>query len=145
MTLGYVDTSALAKRFLGEPKRDEFNIWYAQMRPVWTSDLTRLEMDSLLARRLAEKQINAAHVDKVTEALDAEVGIWCMTVAVDPADLASARRLVSAYGAPGLRSLDALHLATALRLHATELATADRAMAKVALALGMTVAWFGVA
>lgn len=143
MTIAYVDTSALAKRFLGEAGREEFNAWYARLRPVWTSELARLELDSLLARLRAQAALDAPGSDAIDNAMAAEAGIWFLTADLLPADIASARQLVRRYGGIGLRSLDALHLATALRLRASELATADRALARAAEAAGVSVIWFG--
>lgn len=143
MTVAYVDTSALAKRFLGEAGRDEFNTWYAKARPVWTSELARLEFDSLLARLRSQAALAGPEAGAIEDAMAAEAGIWFLIADLQSVDIASARQLVRQFGGIGLRSLDALHLATALRLGAGEMATADRALARAAEAAGVSVVWFG--
>ncbi len=54
----YFDTSALAKWYLNESRSDEVEEYIRKKGPVAISDLSVLEMRSLLARRPREKSID---------------------------------------------------------------------------------------
>ena len=60
---------------------------------------------------------------------------WCTLVDVSPAVLRGARRLASA----SLRTLDAIHLASALRVEADELVAYDARLLEAALEQGLRV------
>ena len=60
---------------------------------------------------------------------------WCTLVDVSPAVLRGARRLASA----SLRMLDAIHLASALRVEADELVAYDARLLEAALEQGLRV------
>ena len=54
----YFDTSALAKWYLNEPRSEEVEEYIQAHGPVGISDLTVVEMRSLLSRRRREKSID---------------------------------------------------------------------------------------
>jgi len=139
----YVDTSALAKRYLNEKRSREFEEYAARNLPVAISRLTVLEFRCLLARRRRAGEINAHLERDLFAAFEEDVRAGALTVhPLEDAHAAAAVEIVARLKAQPLRSLDALHLAIALQIGATEVATADRAMATAATALGLKTARF---
>jgi uncharacterized protein len=140
----YVDTSALAKWYVAEPGSEAFEAFVRGSDAVVISRLTVVEMRCLLARRR-----RARTIDGRTEA-----GAWSLfledvtggALAVEPmpdARFPEALALIQQLPDLPLRTLDALHLATARAADATTVATADDVMRRAAEALGMNVAFFG--
>lgn len=124
----YVDTSALAKLVVIEPETMPLQTWLVdQDEPLVTSDLTRTE----LMRAVRRGAPDLAH--RVREVLDI-VALIAATGAIFDA----AGRLEPA----ALRSLDAVHLATAIDLgdDLDGLVTYDDRLALAARAYGITVA-----
>lgn len=123
----YADSSALVKLVL---------------REQWSTDLTVFlnnEADRLVSSALAEVEVirgvrvAEAEVEAEEEAL--EMLASCVLVAVDHESLQEARRLAG----PSLGTLDAIHLASALRSGASTLVTYDRQLGRAARELGMRV------
>lgn len=125
----YLDTSALVKLIVDEPESAALRRYLADIPTdtLFTAALTRTELVRT-ARR-----INAA---AVTEARRALSGI--ATVTMTAAILDAAANL----DPPLLRSLDAIHLATALRAGGDlrAVVTYDARMAEAAAALAIPVA-----
>ncbi len=125
----YLDTSALVKLIVDEPESAALRRYLADILTdtLFTAALTRTE----LVR--AARRINTA---AVTEARRALSGI--ATVTVTPTILDAAANL----DPPLLRSLDAIHLATALRAGGDlrAVVTYDTRMAEAAAALAIPVA-----
>lgn len=122
----YADTSALVKLVLEEPEAAALRLYLAEVGPVVTSALTATELVRAVRRvnRDLEAAANAV-IDALTLA-DLEVGI-----------LAAAGTLAP----PQMRTLDAIHLATALALgdELDALVTYDTRMAAAARAAGLRV------
>jgi predicted nucleic acid-binding protein len=100
VTVAYLDTSALAKLAIAEAETEALRAWLADHQaPVATSALAAVELrraarrHSHAAARAAEQIL--AGVDHISIGLDVITG----AAAIDP---------------PSLRTLDAIHLATAL-------------------------------
>lgn len=138
MTEPYIDTSALAKWYLNEPRSEEFEAFIRQQESAAISRLTVLEFRSLLARRRRAKEIDARIEGRVFSAFESDVrkGFLVIRPLQDEHALAAIEILTRLRNHP-LRSLDALHLAIAQDLGAACIATADRVLAEVALALGI--------
>jgi predicted nucleic acid-binding protein len=142
--LVYLDTSALLKRYVSEPNSDVFDDYLAGLLPAAISRLTLVEIRSGLARKRREGAI-AAHHEQAAMAevrLDIQDGLLNVLPAADQ-HFVDAGHLIDRLADLPLRTLDALHLATARSIGADELATADQIMARAAAALGMRVAFFG--
>ena len=140
----YVDTSALAKRYLPEPRADETDSFLTVQAQLLVSGLTTVEMRSLLARRrrlnelssAQEMMVFASYLDDITQGFLSERPVT--------ADLfAAAMHMFSLLPDQPLRTLDALHLAACQQHGAQVLATADGHMRAAAAALGMAVEYFG--
>lgn len=97
----YVETSALLKLLLPEPEGDELSLELDRW-PDWvTSELTTVECRRALVRERANASVRA-RADHVLAR--------CVLVRIDALVLRLAERI----GPRELRSLDAIHLATAL-------------------------------
>lgn len=127
----YLDTSAVLKRIFIEKESDALQdalsaVLAADGRFV-TSALARIEVSRALRRRSdAEPPVRLARA--FVEAL---AGV--ATAAITDEIVESARII----GSPFLRSLDAVHLATAVALGVDELWTYDQRMAEAAEELGI--------
>ena len=139
----YFDTSALAKWYLNEPKSDEVEGYIQEHGPVHISDLTAVEMRSLLARHRREKNINASLETQIFAAFQEDIRQKSLICHALPNTLAAATiNILSLLPEVPLRTLDALHLAIAREILADTIATADRVMALGAKALGLLVVSF---
>lgn len=99
--LVYADTSALAKLIVEEPESNALVEWMHETQSqLVTSWLTHVELRRVIARRAPWR------APDVSDLLNA-----CQTLALDMETFESAARVPPAE----LRSLDALHLAAALR------------------------------
>lgn len=141
--IAYVDTSALAKWYLPERGAEAFTAFIVDVPTAVISRLTILEMRCLLARRrrsgdidtTAERAAYRLFQDDIQRG-DLEV------VAVADEHVVAAIALIERLADQPLRTLDALHLAIARDAAATVIATADRAQATAAAALGLEVVSF---
>ncbi|MEO5704179.1 MAG: type II toxin-antitoxin system VapC family toxin [Candidatus Limnocylindrales bacterium] len=123
--VAYADASALAKLILVEPESIAFHHWYTEADRVTTSRVGIVE-----TLRAANRQPHdPTHRDHVVE--DIEV------IELDPA----IARMAAGLGPGTLRTLDAIHLATALSLgpDLDAFVTYDDRLAAAARAIGLPV------
>jgi predicted nucleic acid-binding protein len=124
----YVESSALLKLLLPEPEGDE--LWVVlQGWPDWvTSELTAVECRRALTRERANASVKARADELLAK---------CVLVRIDTAVL----RLAGQVGPRDLRSLDAIHLATALSMgdYPGAFVTYDDRLAVAARALKLNV------
>ncbi|WP_134773049.1 type II toxin-antitoxin system VapC family toxin [Ornithinimicrobium flavum] len=98
----YLDTSALVKLVAPEPGSDELRRWIeARSDALVTSDLARTELFRAVRRVRPDQAPLARQVMDTLTVLRMDTGVFEEAARLDP---------------PGLRSLDALHLAAALML-----------------------------
>ena len=135
--ISYLDTSFLFKAYVTE--RGSPSVISHIQNPDNTlliNLLTDVEITATLARRLGKTEAQralAVYLDDRHLGVYSEVrlsaGVWSL-----------AQNLIFRCGGPPfLRSLDALHLATALGGGATQFATFDHRLAKAAALLGLSV------
>ena len=129
----YVDTSALMKRYVEEDGSAAAQEWLSADPVLVTSWVTMVEVRRNLARLLDGAALAAARQQCV-----ADLDHFAM-VAVDDALSHAAAEIAEVLG---VRSLDALHLASAQRLQVPGLTflTFDLRQAQAARSLGFTVA-----
>jgi predicted nucleic acid-binding protein len=114
LSLLFIDTSALAKRYLVEAGAP----WVGHLthpaagNVIIISDVTTVEMSSLLARRVREGTLPQASATLLLNAFLQHAAREYLSVPLDSHVLAQARSLV---GKHPLRTLDAIQLASALR------------------------------
>ena len=140
----YLDTSALLKRYLPERNSDAFEAYFRDVESALISRLTLVELRSALARKRREGRFDASKEAEVLVEISTDIQDGLLTVSP-----ASDIHFVAAFHMMGrlaelpLRTLDALHLATAQTLETDTLATADDTMRRAAQALGLSVVYFG--
>lgn len=136
----YIDTSALAKCYIREPRSLEVLDWSDGEDEPTISALTLVEFRCLLACRRRAGHIDSALERRALAEFDQHVrgGTWRVQQMAF-GEYAGARDLIDRVPAISLRALDALHLAAAQATGATRFATADRIQAEAARALGFAV------
>jgi len=139
----YFDTSALAKWYLNEELSDEVERYIQEHGPVAISDLTAVEIRSLLSRRRREREIDIKTETRAFATFEEDVRRGFLIRNPLPATLAAgAVNLIASFPDVPLGTLDAMHLVVAQEIGAAVLATSDRVMAGGAEALGLTVVRF---
>lgn len=139
----YVDTSALAKRYLNEPGSTEFDSYLGEFSWVAVSTLTLVEMHCLLARRRRNRELTSEQELQLREALREDVVLGDLRVLpVADHHLQLALQLLDSLEQHALRTLDAMHLALIRSAGYRVLATADLKMASAAADLGLEVRQF---
>lgn len=119
----YLDTSAFLKLLVAEPETSAMRRWFVDQGPHWSSHLLRTEAMRASARlQLAEPAVEAA------------LGTVTLVLPAAPTFLVAGRLAPAS-----LRSLDALHLATALELapDVQGIVTYDTRLAEGAAAAGI--------
>lgn len=139
----YIDTSALAKWYLSEPRSEDFEAFLQQQGSGAISRLTVLEFRCLLARRQRCREFDSRLARKVFATFESDIRKGFLTVhPLEDQHAQSAVSLIGRLRGHPLRTLDALHLAIALDLKSAKIATADRVLGDAAAALGIEVARF---
>lgn len=137
--LVYFDTSALVKLLVEEQGSAEARSLFEAAEQAATHLIAYVEVRSALARLRREGRIAAADIRAVRADLDR---LWpqLMTLDLPPATIRDAGDLADRYDLAGY---DAVHLATALTIHAALgepllLAAWDRRLNRAAAAAGLT-------
>lgn len=135
----YADTSALVKRYLEEPFSSEVDA-LLENHTLLISRLSIVELRCALARRRRNREIDALRENRVNAELAADVQAGGLRVGeIDAAHFTAAYHLIGRLAELPLRTLDVLHLAAAEQADAAGFATADKAQADAAAALGFTI------
>lgn len=136
----YLDTSVLVAAHTREPHTELAQAWLMSVSgELLLTPWTLLECTSALAIKLRRGELDASAQQAAGADIDAFAASCAPLAAVLPEDYERAR-LLCREAASGLRAGDALHLAAALRLKATHLATLDHTLARNAAAKGMMLA-----
>jgi uncharacterized protein len=139
----YLDTGALAKWYLNEPRSEQFEAFIREQSSAAISRLTVVEFRCLLARRRRAGEITKSVESRVYASFEQDVGAGFLQVyPVADEHLIAALSLITRLARYPLRTLDALHLAIAQGIHCRRLATADQTMAGAGKAIGLGVARF---
>lgn len=109
----FFDTSALVKYFQREEGTDVvIHLVNDPQNTIWLSDLARLEFISAIHRRFRMKEINAAELEDVINYFNEALSDFKLKK-IGHAVLEESETLVKTLGKTiGLRTLDAIHLAT---------------------------------
>ena len=133
MPICYLDTSAVLKRYVNEDKSAAFDAFVlTRAFDFVLTPLALTEVAAALRRRLRMGDIEDRYAALAGQQFQEDLASenWRMTD-FDAAVFRSAAALISTLPV-ALSALDALHLASALRLDATAFATADRQLARAA-------------
>jgi predicted nucleic acid-binding protein len=140
MEIIYFDTSALAKWYLNEENSDEVERYLQEHGPVAISELTVVEMRSLLARHRREGKIDSKLENRIFGVFKEDIRQRYISCHPLPGGvMEGAANLISVLSDVPLRTLDALHLTIAKEIVADVMVTADRIMAAAAGAMGFSV------
>ena len=115
----YLDTSALVKRYHQEPGSSDIDLLFADpANQLFISRLAIVESHSTFSRLVREGQLSVTGFTAVTARIDADVAAETIKVlALSSKRLADAAALFTSHGlSHNLRTLDAIHLATAQAL-----------------------------
>jgi len=134
----YLDTSALVKLYIPEPRSDELEAAIVGRRDLFVSDLALTELCSALARRSREGDMAPQDTERVYRRAARDLSERSFRCAeLTPRVHRDAERLLLSIGRDlPLRAADALHLALALVVDARTLVTFDAAFAAAAARLG---------
>ncbi len=139
----YLDSSALAKLYVAEPETVALaREVSSQSEPIPYTPLHELELAGAIQRRLAAGDLTQAAGNRILRVIEGDLGSGVLFRAeLGWAEaLAAAIVLVKRHGvACGLRSLDALHLASARLLEAEVLISYDSRQIAAARAESMSV------
>lgn len=116
----YLDSSALVKRYHVESGSDRVLALFSEpANRIIASRLAVLEIDSTFARLVREGAITATDFEELTATLNKDVAEGRIQIlAVSTVTFATASTIIRSIGlGQPLRSLDALHAATALKVH----------------------------
>ena len=134
----YFDTSALAKAYTTEQGSADVDDFLARGTTVFLSDLNRIELRCMLARRLRSGEISAVQEQAMWSQFLLDVSNeFFEPVALPLSAWIVATQLIDRVAPVALRTLDALHLAMASTLPSITFVTADRAQRNAAIQLGM--------
>lgn len=137
MTTLYVETSAVLAWLLDEPTAAEVRESVDSAETVVTSELTWVEVERVVARGESSGALRGGDAQKLRGSVARQRAAW-MSMTVSAAVLARTGRV---FPLEPVRTLDALHLATALEFtkafHDLRILTFDRRIAENAAALGI--------
>jgi uncharacterized protein len=121
----YVDASAIVKLVLEEPETPAMQRWFVEATYAVTSRVGIVETRRATSRR-PHDQVHREHVLRDVEVLELTPAIAASAAVIQP---------------PGIRTLDAIHLASALAIAADldAFVTYDDRMAEAARNLGLPV------
>lgn len=135
----YLDTSAAVPMFVPEPASPAIEAWFESCAdPLVSSDWIVTEFSSALSIKVRKGEISAKQVQAAWKDFDAFCKSGLRLLPVSRKAFTEAAGIVR-NAASGLRSGDALHLAMALEVGASGIATADETLAKNAKANGLVV------
>jgi predicted nucleic acid-binding protein len=139
----YFDTSALVKRYVDEPGSLEIRR-LLRARRVMSSALLRVEVLSALRRRRDEAVLSARAFARLLRRVEADDASWQLVPVSDEIVAAARSRVLQ----QSLRTLDAIHLASAEALHREGLripfVTADVGQVDAGRAIGLDVVAVGL-
>lgn len=133
----YLDTSAAVPLFVPEPASERIATWFAACAdPVVAADWIVPEFASALALKARRGEITTEDARVLWSEFERFRGAGLRLIPVTRMAFADAARMVCE-AASGLRAGDSLHLAVALEVGATHLATVDATLAANAKRRGL--------
>lgn len=135
----YAETSAVLAWLLDEPSGSRVAPFLRPPSPVVVSDLTLIECDRTLRRLVGQRPETVADADALRSRLVALAAGW----SIEPIAKPVVDRARAQFPDDAIRSLDAIHLATALVIRAAvgdlDLLSLDERIRSNAVALGFRV------
>lgn len=137
----YLDTAVLVKLLVPEPD----SAWYADLvegQIVWSSQLIVTECFSALLRKEREQAISSAHRRRAWAQVESDLAERRLSLVPVTADVLTRANGILGACHPEImvRSLDAIHLASAERCQSWPICTNDTRMRQAATRLGLPLA-----
>jgi uncharacterized protein len=142
--MSYWDTSCLIKLYVPEADSAECRAHVVGGATLATSEIARLEMYAALQRKEARNDLHPGGARRALAAYDADVAAGFVSViAMDPAIVEKFEVIIDRchHQSPPvlLRTLDAIHLASASVAAESEVVATDKRLREAALSLGFSV------
>ena len=135
----YLDTSFIAPLAIAEASSESVEVFLLGCEvELATSQWTRVELASLVARRVRMREFDTDQADAIRAVFDQLLAESFTTLPVATADFTTAETLLAKADA-GLRAGDALHLAVARNHEAKTVYTLDRGLLKAGKRLRIPV------
>lgn len=136
----YFDTSFVAPLILAEDASDAVEAFVLKLRPgeLTTSAWTRVELASLVSRKIRMGELSASEAQAVRRELDRVLGESFEIVLPTGADYAAAAKYLE-IPKTGLRAGDALHFAVAANHGAKKILTLDEGCLRAGKVLNLPV------
>lgn len=137
----YLDTAILVKLLVREPDT-AFYVGLVDGQPAWSSQLAMVECFSALLRKERERAIDRAHRGRAWKQVEADVAAQRLGLVPLTASLVERANAILdlCHLDVALRSLDALHLASAERCQSWPLCSNDLRIRAAATRLGLPLA-----
>jgi predicted nucleic acid-binding protein len=137
----YADTSVLVSLYLPDAHSEDAQRSMAQRPRLWLTPLHRAEWTNAIAQHIFQRKISAREAQQLFRVFqqDREAALWIeadLPETVWEACVTLARRHVARLG---VRTLDTLHVASALELKAESFWSFDQRQAKLAKAAGLKI------
>lgn len=134
----YLDTAILVKLLVREPDTD-FYVALVDGQPAWSSQLVLVESFSALLRKERERAITQAHRRRAVRQVASDVVARRLSLVPVTADLIERAHAILEVCHPAvpLRTLDAIHLASAERCQSWPLCSNDTRVRAAAAKLGL--------
>lgn len=138
----YLDTSALVKLYVPEADSESLSQWLRKYnQPIPYTSLHELELKNALSLKRFWREITSAQVSQVERAINADLtnGILQRSLFNWPEVFSQAISLAATYTPKvGCRSLDILHVSSAMALACRHLITFDDKQKKLAKKAGLS-------
>jgi predicted nucleic acid-binding protein len=142
--MAYWDTSCLVKLYAPEPDSVSFKAHIVSGVTVVTSEIARLELWATLRRKEAAGDLYTGGARRALKAFDADVAAGLIVIdVIDPQVVAKFEEVVEQFhgSVPSLplRTLDAIHLSTAVVSGESEVVATDHRLREAAFRLKFTL------
>jgi len=135
----YADSSFLVSLYLRDSHTPDALRVIAHRPRIWLTALHEAELAHAVAQQVFRRQISAEVANRTSLKIAQNRHVWVITSFPD-GSFEKAIELAQAHVAQfGTRTLDSLHVASALKLNAHEFWTFDERQAKLAKAAGLKV------
>ena len=116
----YMDTSSLLKLYHAEDGTDELDKFLENhpVEGIFLSEISKIEFDSAVWKKVRMKDLDINGAEEIVESFESDYANYTF-IQIESQLLQQARALVSKHGTEGLRTLDALQLASAITIKNT--------------------------
>lgn len=113
----FLDTSVLVKLYHQEDETDALDLFFStsKITAIYLSEITKIEFESTFWKKVRTKELSEPEALRILEIFERDSFKYLFTP-TDTIVIERARVLISNYGIKGLRTLDAIQLATAVLL-----------------------------